>query len=295
VTRFEQGQHVVHELVLAHGFAGLGIARGKQAAEEVLAAPAERAALIDDLAYPGAHAARGFAHGPLCRVRQPRGQAQKGVHDLPGDMLEVVAAALADARCLVRLAAGEHGAGDDGEGDVRHRLVDRLHRSGRGLPPEAELILGSPAHGRHIAQHLCMAEERSDHAPLPAPQRALGGENPLAEGRSEHPPLDGITRKGVASADEHLLDEGRRRNPGDEAALRIVEDDGLLVDRLRQPGKRVAHIAGDKAVEREGAGRRLDRRGIKRSALEFPGDHRASAFAGCNGPNAPASKCTLWV
>ena len=147
---------------------------------------------------------------------------------------------------------------------VMSRSIGR-DRAGRARAPARDLLLGRGRHGRHQAREVGGTEQRRGGAALPAPAGAFGGEDAVAQRVMEHPLLQRRLGELGARLQQHLLDQRRRRDIGDDAAPVVEFHDRLFEHRPRQAGERVAHEGKQEPPRRQRPGRRLHGRGIERS------------------------------
>ncbi len=88
VPRGEKRQQVVDELLLRHRLAALGMPRREQARQEIVAGLLIFVAAGDEASDRLALLARGAEHAPLPRMPEPFRNAERGIGDRPGAVIE---------------------------------------------------------------------------------------------------------------------------------------------------------------------------------------------------------------
>ena len=212
----EDGDHLVAYFLRRHAAAGLVVARGDQARQQVLRfGVGLPAALVQEPIHGFVELVEdaGGMHG-RDEARQPARQIEQVDELRPHVHLILVDAALDDVDDLVGIR-GEHRPRDDVQRRVHHRAGDvDLAPVGKRIPFLDEL-LRDLGHDRRIAGDAARIERRRHDAPMAAPGFAFGGEQAAAE-----PGLEQAARQlgldVVGSVVEEHVPDGAR----------LVDDDG---------------------------------------------------------------------
>ena len=157
----QKRREVIDELLIRHGFAGLGIARRQHAGHQIIAFSTSGPALIEQplhncAAFNGGRIHLAFARTPIVFWVQHQGGGNR-----PHDGINIGAARALYGVALALINASQHGAGDDSERGLGHVFVDGGDMASATPTPARNLLLRRFYNCWHVAKNVAGAKQRA--------------------------------------------------------------------------------------------------------------------------------------
>ena len=184
VPGHEDGDHLVAHLLRRHAAAGLTVARGDQAGEQILRLGVRRTAALGEQPIDrGVELVEdSVSHARRDELGEPFGDMQQVEKAWPHGGLIFADATLDHVDDSVGIR-GKHRARDDVQGRVhhRHRCID--HAVLRQRVPLRQQFLGDFGHDRRVAGDRAGIEGGRHDPAMAAPELPIGGDQPAPEPR----------------------------------------------------------------------------------------------------------------